>query len=163
MEENTPKPFIDKNKARAKAESYCAYQERSHFEVKTKLFEWGLFSKDVNEVICELIANNFLNEERFALAYSSGKFNIKGWGKNKIKQGLRLKNVSEPLIKKALNSLDEDAYSEKLKSVLIKKRSLIKEKERYKIKYKLHQYALSRGYESDLIAYLLNDSDLNIL
>ena len=163
MEENAPKPFIDKNTALAKAESYCAYQERSHYEVKTKLYEWGLFSKDVDEVICDLIASNFLNEERFALAYTSGKFNIKGWGKIKIKQGLRLKKVSDPLIKKALNSLDGDVYLEKLKTVLIKKRSLIKEKEVYKIRYKLHQYALSRGFEGDLISYLLNNSDLKIL
>jgi regulatory protein len=163
MEENAPKLFIDKNKALAKAESYCAYQERSHHEVKTKLYEWGLFSKDVDAVICELLANNFLNEERFALAYTSGKFAIKGWGKIKIKQGLRLKKVSDPLIKKALKSLDEEAYLEKLKSVLIKKRKLIKEKEVYKIKYKLHQYALSRGFESDLIAYLLNNKELKIL
>ena len=163
MEENAPKPFIDKNTALSKAESYCAYQERSHYEVKTKLYEWGLFSKDVDEVICDLIASNFLNEERFALAYTSGKFNIKGWGKIKIKQGLRLKKVSDPLIKKALNSLDGDVYLEKLKTVLIKKRSLIKEKEVYKIRYKLHQYALSRGFEGDLISYLLNNSDLKIL
>ncbi|TAH01708.1 MAG: RecX family transcriptional regulator [Sphingobacteriales bacterium] len=163
MEESTAKAYIDKNTARIKAESYCAYQERSHYEVKLKLYELGAYPADADNIICELIANNFLNEERFALNYTSGKFNIKNWGKIKIKQGLRLKKVSEPLIKKALNSINYDTYLDKLEFVLTKKRKDIKEKEPYKIKYKLQQYALSRGFENDLIFLILNNSDLNIL
>ncbi len=161
MDKNTSKPFINKATALAKAQNYCAYQERSHWEVKTMLFELGVYASEVDEIVCELITDNFLNEERFALAYVSGKFNIKNWGKIKIKQGLRLKNVSEPLIKKALNSLSDAEYFEKIKSVILKKRQTINENEPRKAKYKLYQYALSRGFESDLISYILNNSDLN--
>lgn len=163
MDKNISKPFINKATALAKAQNYCAYQERSHWEVKTMLFELGVYASNVDEIVCELIADNFLNEERFALAYVSGKFNIKNWGKIKIKQGLRLKNVSEPLIKKALNSIGEAEYLEKIKSVILKKRQMISEKEPRKAKYKLYQYALGRGFESDLISYILNNSELNNL
>ena len=98
METNNKKPVVlDKKAALAKAEHYCAYQERSQYEIRNKLYEWGLWTTDVDEIISELILTNFLNEERFAKAYVSGKFNINKWGKIKIKQGLKLKKVPEKI------------------------------------------------------------------
>src|SRR5690606_12616598 len=101
---------LDRKAALAKAEHYCAYQERSQQEVRNKLYEWGLWSDDVEELIAELIQTNFLNEERFAMAYVSGKFNIKKWGKVKIKQGLKLKKVPDKMILNALKSINYDDY-----------------------------------------------------
>jgi regulatory protein len=152
--------ITDEKVALAKAEHYCAYQERSQQEVRDKLYEWGLYSNLVENVIVRLIAGNFLNEERFANAYTRGKFNQKGWGKNKIKQGLKFKKVSDPLIKKALQSINGDDYLQMLQKVIEKKSTLLSEREPYKRKYKLQQYALSRGYENDLIADVLKNSDL---
>jgi regulatory protein len=152
--------ITDEKVALAKAEHYCAYQERSQQEVRDKLFEWGLYTNAVENVIIQLIADNFLNEERFANAYARGKFNQKGWGKNKIKQGLKFKKVSDPLIKKALNGINGDDYLRMLYKVIHKKNALLSEKDPYKRKYKLHQYALSRGYENDLIADVLKNSEL---
>jgi len=146
--------------AKMKAEAYCAYQERSQQEVRDKLYGWGLHQADVEAVIADLIADNFLNEERFALAYASGRFRMKGWGRYKIKQGLMQKSVSVPLIQVALSSLNEREYREKLLSILQAKARLEKEKQPYKRKNKLFQYALSKGYESDLILELLNDNEL---
>ena len=97
--------------AKRKVESYCAYQERSQQEVRDKLFELGLHLVDVENIICYLIEENFLNEERFAKAYALGKFRIKGWGKIKITQGLKLKNVSPALIKIGLKQIDMDDYT----------------------------------------------------
>lgn len=154
------KKTIDARAARAKAEHYCAYQERSQQEVRDKLYEWGLYPDAVEQLIGQLIADNFLNEERFANAYTRGKFNQKGWGKNKIKQGLKFKSVSGPLIKKALNTINDEDYLQMLQKVLHRKAMLVNEKVPYKRKYKLQQYALSRGYEHDLIADVLKDSDL---
>lgn len=160
MDQQKPIKITDEKTALAKAEHYCAYQERSQQEVRDKLYEWGLYSNMVDQVIIQLISGNFLNEERFANAYTRGKFNQKGWGKNKIKQGLKFKRVSDPLIKKALNSIDGDDYLLMLRKVIQKKATLLSEKDSYKRKYKLQQYALSRGYENDLIADVLKASDL---
>lgn len=146
--------------AKLKAQAYCAYQERSQQEVRDKLYSWGLHRTDVEEVIAELIGDNFLNEERFALAYASGRFRMKGWGRYKIKQGLIQKSVSQPLIKIALASLDEQEYRDKLLSILRAKGRLEKEKQPQKRKNKLYQYALSRGYERELIVELLSDNEL---
>src|SRR6195952_439515 len=152
MEQPKPTAITDEKTALAKAEHYCAYQERSQQEVRDKLYEWGLYPNMVENVIIRLIEGNFLNEERFANAYTRGKFNQKGWGRIKIKQGLKFKKVSDALIKKALNSINGDDYMQMLAKVIQKKAALLTEKDPYKRRYKLQQYAMGRGYESDLVA-----------
>ncbi len=155
------KPLIlDKKTALVKAESWCAYQERSQSEVRNKLYEWGLRHDDLEEVITELIVTNFLNEERFAMAYVSGKVNIKKWGKVKIKQGLKLKKVPDRLIQKALNSIDEQKYLENLLSIAVKKAAVMNEKDSVKLKFKLVTYLLGKGFENDLIFDVLKANNL---
>jgi regulatory protein len=152
--------ITDVNVAMAKAEHYCAYQERSQQEVRNKLYDWGLWTDAVENVITRLIEANFLNEERFANAYVKGKFNQKSWGKIKIKQGLKLKNVSPVLIKKALLQIEAGNYIDTLTRIIEKKAATLPEKDPYKRKYKLQQYALSRGFETDLTAEVLKNSEL---
>jgi regulatory protein len=152
--------ITDEKVALAKAEHFCAYQERAQQEVRDKLYEWGLWPDAVEHIISQLIEGNFLNEERFARAYAKGKFSQKAWGKNKIKQGLKFKRVPDVLIKKALMVIDPDDYLIALTRVLQKKATSITEKNQLKRRYKLQQYAISRGYENDLIADVLKNSDL---
>lgn len=160
MDTQKSKKITDEKVALAKAEHYCAYQERSQQEVRDKLYEWGLWTDAVENIISQLIGSNFLNEERFAKAYAKGKFNQKGWGRIKIKQGLKFKRVPDVLIKKALQTIDASAYFNSLEQVIIKKSAVLTEKDPYKRKYKLQQYALGRGYETDLIAEVLKNSEL---
>ncbi|GAB3927383.1 regulatory protein RecX [Mucilaginibacter myungsuensis] len=160
MEAPKPKKINDPNVALAKAEHYCGYQERSQQEVRDKLYEWGLWPEAVENTITKLIDGNFINEQRFAFAYARGKFNQKGWGKIKIKQGLKFKRVSDALIKKALGQIDLSDYITTLKTVLDKKAALLKEKDERKRHYKLKQYAMGRGFESETISEVLKDNDL---
>nr|WP_207423357.1 regulatory protein RecX [Pedobacter sp. SYSU D00873] len=146
---------LDKKDALLKAEHFCAYQERSHQEVRDKLYSFKLTTPEVEELISQLIENNFLNEERFAIAYANGKFRMKGWGKLKIKQGLKLKRVSPKLIELALRQLDGNEYLGKLKGILEKKDASLKEADTFKRRQKLVNFALSKGYEKDLILDLL--------
>jgi regulatory protein len=155
--------IIDEKTAHAKAQHYCAYQERSQQEVRDKLYEWGLQSSIVENIISGLITDNFLNEERFAKAYAQGKFRQKGWGKMKIKQGLKFKKVPDVLIKKALQGIPDDEYLKMLESVLIKKAATVTEKEEFTRFYKLQRYALTRGYENDLIIDVLKSSSLSAI
>jgi regulatory protein len=142
-------------------ESFCAYQERSQLEIRYKLIELGVFGNDLEHIISSLIENNFLNEARFAKAYTNGKLRIKNWGKIKIKQGLKLKGVSAPLIKSALQQIDEDEYYAILEKIIAKKSKEIKDKDPYIFKNKVFRYALSRGFETDLISFVLNNKLLN--
>jgi len=152
--------ITDPKVALTKAEHYCAYQERSQQEVRDKLYEWGLWPDAVENIISELIGGNYLNEERFAKAYVQGKFKQKGWGRIKIKQGLKFKKVPDVLIKKALLTIDGDDYMRTLEAVLTKKARTVIERDNFKRNYKLQNYAVSRGFEADLIADLLKSNDL---
>jgi len=160
MYKEQPKKYIDKKSAQLKAEAFCAYQERSQYEVRGKLIDLGIFGNDVEDIISHLIENNFLNEARFAKAYAQGKLRIKGWGRNKIKEGLKLKGVSGPLIKSALQNLNQEEYTEKLEKILLKKSEEYHFKTDYTTKNKIIRYALSRGFEYDLIFFVLNNNVL---
>lgn len=151
---------LDKKTALAKAEHYCAYQERAQQEIRDKLYEWGLWSDDVEELISELIQTNFLNEERFTQAYVSGKFNIKHWGKIKIKQGLKLKRIPDKMIQRALNGINYDDYLKAILTAAEKKAPLIKEKDAFKRQYKLVSYLMGKGFERDLIILVLKANEL---
>jgi regulatory protein len=151
---------LDRKTALAKAEHYCAYQERSQQELRNKLYEWGQWSDDVEEIISELIQTNFLNEERFTQAYVSGKFKIKHWGKIKIRQGLKLKNVPDKMISNALKAIDYDEYLTTILMLAEKKIGSIIENDAYKKRYKLVSYLLGRGFENDLIIEVLKANGL---
>ena len=160
MDDIQKKKTLTPGAARLKIESWCAWQDRAQQEARDKLYDWGLHQADVENIIAELIEQNFLNEERFALAYAKGKFNQKHWGKIKIKQGLKAKQVSDPLIKKSLGSLNYDDYLMVIRQVLEKKSRTEKEKHPQKRQYKLQQYAYGRGFEPALIREVLASSDL---
>lgn len=160
MDEPKKKRITDEKTALIKAEQFCAYQERSQQEVRDKLYELGMYPTGVESVISQLITGNFLNEERFAKAYAQGKFRMNGWGRIKIKQGLKFKKVPEKLINKALQLLDGDEYLNVLQKILDKKQRQLHETDAFKRRYKLQQYAMSRGFESDLINDVLKASEL---
>lgn len=138
-----------------KIKKWCAYQERSHFETRHKLFDYGLNSNDIDEALAALVSENFLNEERFAETFARGKFRIKQWGKNKIKAELKFKHVSDYSIKKALNQIDGKEYQQTLEKLIDKKLRETKEKVAYKKNYKVLQYAVSRGFELDIVSDIL--------
>lgn len=147
---------IGTEKALQKIGQFCAYQERNHKEVKEKLYSYGLYKDQVEELISKLIQENFLNEERYAIAYAGGKFRAKDWGKNKIKYGLKQHQVSDYCIKKALKTIDEEEYVKTLQKLYAAKEKTLKsEKNIFIKKKKIQQYLMQKGYEVSLINELL--------
>ncbi len=142
-----------------KMQSWCAYQERCQQDARTKLFELGLWPEAVENIIVKLIEDNFLNEERFATNFARGKFTIKKWGRIKIKQELKQKRVGDYCLKKAMQQIDETEYIITLTKLIDSKRKLIKEKSPIKLKFKLMNYVLSKGYEKDLVFDILNNKE----
>ncbi len=140
--------------AKAKIEAWCAYQERCHFEVWTKLRTWNIDEEDTNTLIADLITNNFLNEQRFAEAYVSGKVSIKKWGKSKIKAHLKQKRISETLIKKALTTIDETVYWDNLIHLATRKWHE-KKGDGYSKRQKVSLFLYQKGYEASLISEAL--------
>lgn len=143
--------------AHEKMKNWCAYQERSQQEVRFKLFELGVKNNDAESIITSLIQENFLNEERFAVAFAGGKFRIKKWGKVKIRLELKQRKVSEYCINKALKQINESDYFSTLEKIIEKRQKEEKETNKIKRQYKLIKYAMSRGFEQDLIMDVLNN------
>jgi len=138
--------------AKAKVEAYCAYQERCHYEVSTKLRSFGLDEEQSGRIIAHLIENRYLNEERFAIAYASGKLRIKHWGRMKIKQGLIAKFIPKNIIQTALYSFEDDEYETVFKQLAERKwKDLEKEKDPWQRKAKLMRFLQSRGFEQEMI------------
>lgn len=135
-----------------KLKHYCSYQERCHQEVKEKLYSLGLHAKDVDELIAQLIQENYLNEERFAIQYAGGKFRVKQWGRIKIKYALKQKQIGDYIIRKALMQIDADDYMRTLQKLAEAKwKTLQNEKNMFIKKHKTQNYLVQKGYESDLV------------
>lgn len=144
--------YLTPEQARSRIKHYCAYQERSHQEVKDRLYSFGLNATEVDDIISELIQENFLNEERFAQLYAGSKFRLKQWGRNKIKQHLKLKNVSDYCIRKGLQEIDETEYRKVFQKLLTQKSNTLKsEKNIFIKKRKIKDFLLQRGFESSMI------------
>jgi len=151
------KKTLTKEQALQKLRHYCGYQERSHSEVKEKLYSLGIWKKDQDEIISTLIEENYLNEERFAIAFAGGKFRMKQWGRVKIKYELKQKQVSEYSIKKALKEIDEDTYRETLQKLYEDKWDSLKGEKNIFIKMtKTRDYLLQKGYEGELVKNLIS-------
>lgn len=138
--------------AKRKLEAYCAYQDRCHKEVTQKLRDMRMIPQAIDTVVGHLIEHNFLNEERFAKAFTRGKFRHKSWGKNRITRELKSRGISPYILKIALREIDEEEY-EKVFNTLSRKRydQLSSEKDKYRKRKKLADYLLYRGWEGDLV------------
>lgn len=148
--------YVSKDEALQKAKYYCAYQERCHNEVKGKLYSFGMHKNEVDELLSELITENYLNEERFAILYAGGKFRINQWGRIKIKYSLKQKQISEYCIKKALAAIDENDYNKTLTKLFEQKLKILKaEKNIFNKKRKLQDYLIQKGFEGALISKLI--------
>ena len=151
------KKYYSKEEALQKAKQYCAYQERCHSEVKEKLYGFGLHKNDVDELLSELISENYLNEERFAIQFAGGRFRIKQWGRVKIKYALKQKQVSEYCINQALATIDEKDYNRTLEKLFEQKLKTLKtEKNSFVKKRKLQDHLVLRGFETGLVRKLVD-------
>ena len=137
---------------------YCKYQERCHAEVRNKLYELGFTSGEVERQIAELIGADVLNEERFAIAFAGGKFRMKQWGREKIRQELKIRKISDYCIKKALKEINGDDYDKTLNKLIYKKLVELKsEKNNFTKKSKVYRYLVQKGYERDIVVNLIKE------
>ncbi|MDC0371050.1 RecX family transcriptional regulator [Flavobacteriaceae bacterium] len=142
--------------ALAKLQSYCAYQDRCHKEVAQKLKEMRMISQASEQIIIELIEGDFLNEERFSMAFVRGKFKIKKWGRRRLASELKQRNISKFLIQKALGQISETDYKATFEALVHKKVESITGGSIAKKRKKLADYLLYRGWEAHLVYDKIN-------
>jgi regulatory protein len=132
-----------------KARKFCAYQERCIFDVKNKLISWKIDEAIIFEIILQLKTEDFINEERYTLAFANGKLRNNRWGRNKISYALHQKQIPDLTIQIALNSIDEKEYINTLKTVLSSK--IINDDNEFRHNNKLVKYAQQKGFQPELV------------
>jgi regulatory protein len=150
------KKFLTKEEALQKLRQYCAYQERSHYEVQQKLYQLGIRKSEHDEVISTLIEEDYLNEERFAKAFAGGKFRMKDWGRKKIYYALKEKKVSEYSIKQAMKEIDEAEYAKNLNELVAERYESLKDEQYLVRKKKTIDFLIQKGYEYELVSRAVN-------
>ncbi len=152
------KNYLTPDQAFQKLKHFCGYQERTHQEVKDKLYSLGLWKKDVETTLSRLIEEDYLNEERFAKAFAGGKFRMKQWGRVKITYEMKQRGISAYCMKIGLREIEEDDYEKTLRKLAEKKlATLSQEKNGFIKKRKLMDYLLQKGYERDLCLAMINE------
>jgi regulatory protein len=148
--------FPDDDLFKSRIQRYCAYQERCSREVETKLLEWKVPPGKIVKIMNGLKDDGFLNDTRFAQFFVHGKFSNNHWGRVKISYELNKKGISRKVIDASMKEIDEKSYIESMQTMIRKKREEIKEGKNLTIREKLINFALSKGYEFDLILQTLN-------
>lgn len=148
---------LTKKEAKLKAANYCAYQERSQKEVRNKLFEYGLYKNEVEDVLADLIMDGFINEERFAKAFAGGKFRVKKWGRNRIKLGLQQHDISSYCLKRAMAEIPPEDYTATLVALIEKKSTTESETNLFKKREKISRQMIYKGYEPELVWEFVKD------
>lgn len=142
------------DEALSKLEYFCAYQERCPKEVRTKLAALGVRGESADQIFEVLQNDGYINEERFAMAYAGGKFRINHWGRVRIRMELRMRDIAADLIEKAIDSIDETAYTDQLQQLLEKKQAHYEGQER--ARDKTAAALIRAGFEMELVFKFLN-------
>ena len=143
--------------AQKKLEYYCAYQERCHKEVIAKLRTLGMIPSVIDKIISELIKANYLNETRFTQSFVRGKFRIKKWGKNRILQELKVRDISSFNIKSGMKEISDDNYQKTFYELFEKRRREVKQLTKTEQKKKIFSYMSYRGWENSKVYEALRD------
>jgi len=143
--------------AQKKLEYYCAYQERCHKEVIAKLKTLGMIPSVIDKIISELIKANYLNETRFTQSFVRGKFRIKKWGKNRILQELKVRDISSFNIKLGMKEISDDNYQKTFYELFEKRRREVKQLTKTEQKKKIFSYMSYRGWENSKVYEALRD------
>ena len=141
---------VNYRQALTKAMAMCSQSERCRFDVVAKLSLWELSEEEIVKAIDYLIKEHFLNEERFVDFYINDKLRFNKWGKIKLSYMLRLKQISDELIRSAFDRIDDDFYRKILADLLKGKAKSVKGATVYERLGKLAVFAQSHGFEAEL-------------
>ncbi len=142
---------ITTEQALQKLRYYCAYQERCHQEVVAKLYALKVKRPEHEAVIAQLIEEGYLNEERYAIAYAGGKFRMKGWGKLKIENALKSRDIQPYCIQKALRSIDTADYDNFLQNEILKKANGLAPEHIPEMQVKIAHAMMLKGFEPNKV------------
>lgn len=142
-----------------KAEAYCSKSEHCPAEVREKLRQWGAEPEVVERILSGLAKDRFLDTSRFCRAFVRDKYRFNQWGRMKIVQALRMKQLPSEDIEAGLEEIDEEEYNNVLKSLLAQKAKGLKAGSDYERNSKLIRFAVSRGFAMDEVLRYIRQAD----
>ncbi len=101
------------------------------------------------KVVEALQADKYIDDARYAAAYAREKATLQGWGPVKIRFQLRGKGVSDEVIAAALEEIEPEKAESRLAKLLEAKAKTLKGDPQGRLK--LIKFALSRGYDYDVV------------
>ncbi len=155
--EMTPAPRERKTKTAQQALQslmrLCSRSEKSTGDALRLMRTWGVPEAEQRGVLDKLIADRYIDNRRYAEAYTREKIQLAGWGERKIAMQLRLKGVERETISAVVAELmADDSMAERLHEKLSKKLRTVKAANDYELRGKLLRYALGLGYDYDMAA-----------
>ena len=145
-----------KEQALQKIKKFCAYQDRCHAEVRSRLLAYKIYGDTLEEIIAELVREDYLNEERFSRSFVRGKFRMKGWGRNKIQRELKNRGISDYCIRKGMSEIDEGEYRQTLSRILQRyAETNLKGKDEFTTVRKMYEHAFRKGFENEIISEII--------
>lgn len=147
----------------AEAEAYnkfsaqCAFAEYCSSDIRKKMQRMEMDEDVMERVIRHLTKEGFIDEARYATAFVRDKLHHNRWGRVRIEQELRMRGISQHLIDEAMLEIDEDDARKTLLHLLTKKLPSVKGRNAYEIKAKLMRFAMSRGFDMDLIRSIADE------
>ena len=159
--EMTPQPRERKTKTAQQALQslmrLCARSEKSTGDALRLMRTWGVPEAEQRGVLDKLIADRYIDNRRYAEAYTREKSQLAGWGERKIAMQLRLKGVDRETISAVLAELmNDDDKLERLREKLQRKLRSTKAASDYELRGKLLRYALGLGYDYDMAAEVVD-------
>lgn len=128
----------------------CARCEHAEGDLRKKLREWGIGTRDADAIISRLKQERYLDNERFARAYCRDKLRFNGWGRVKIAYMLKVKGIEQEFIDEALAQIDDEQYASILNEALEAKARTLNDKGPQQVRASLLRFAASRGFEPAL-------------
>lgn len=153
---------LTKKEAFSKAAAICARTESCRSDIIRKLEKWGVDADIIKEITDRLIEEHYIDEKRYTRAYVHDKLHYNKWGRIKIRQGLRMKEIEDDNIKEILDSIDENDYRSIITDLLKARQRSVKGRNDYERKMKLLRYAAGRGFEPSVVRPLINFDDEDV-
>jgi regulatory protein len=148
---------LTREEALQKLRQYCGYQERCHAEIREKLYDLKVSKAFHDDILATLIQEDYLNEERFAIAFAGGKFRIKHWGKVKIRYELKQRQISEYCIRKGLEQIEQEEYKITIHNLARKKFQSLKNEDAFPMRIKTQEYLVGKGFETGLARAIVEE------
>lgn len=139
-----------------KLTALCAKSEHCQKDMLDKMRRWEIADDVQARVMDYLVRERYVDDARYARYFINDKVKYNKWGRRKVEQALRLKGITENVYRDILNEVSEESYADILRPLIEAKRRTVKGNTEYEIRTKLIRFALSRGFDMDVILEVLD-------